>query len=100
MDRVSNKLFHKRNTMQKIITLSLSFLVALTMFSCSQKTNTETVRYLFWDRNFEPAVKEMKAEFEKENPNILVTIEIVPWANYWQKLEAATIGEKLPMCFG
>ncbi len=74
-------------------------LLLVGLISCEKQDKKASVRYLFWDINLQPAVTEMKAQFEAANPDIEVVVEVVPWAQYWQKLEAATIGEDLPDVF-
>lgn len=58
-----------------------------------------TLRYAFWDKNQEPAILEMIQNFENENPNIEIEIEVTPYRQYFTKLEAAATGDVLPDIF-
>jgi multiple sugar transport system substrate-binding protein len=51
-----------------------------------------TLTYAMWDQASVPAEKKVIAAFEKANPNISVKIELTPWDQYWQKLQAAATG--------
>lgn len=54
------------------------------------------LKMIFWDSNQEPGLKDMADGFMKKNPDINVTVEIVPWDEYWTKLQAAAQGGDLP----
>ena len=77
--------------MKKIMVL---FCLFFGVISCGKGGDSEKVkvRYAFWDQNYVPAFEEMKKEFELLNPDIIVESEIVPWAQYWAKLEAGATG--------
>lgn len=63
------------------------------------KNEKATITYAIWDTNQESGMKKMASEFEKENPNIKVNVEVTPWDQYWTKLDAAATGESLPDVF-
>ena len=46
-----------------------------------------------------PAMKQIIAEFEKENPNITVNVQVTPWDSYWTKLQTAATGGSAPDVF-
>ncbi len=46
----------------------------------------ETVTFRLWDDVAAPAYEESFAEFENQNPDINVEIELVPWGDYWDQL--------------
>lgn len=71
----------------------------MSAFACTQQNKKQSVRYMFWDRNLQPAFEMMKGQFEDKHPSIEVVLEIVPYSQYWQKLEAAAIGKGMPDVF-
>lgn len=68
---------------------------ALLAAGCSPATNDDTsasgktvVTFRLWDEEVKKAYDESFAAFEKENSDIDVKIEVVPWNNYFTKLPA------------
>jgi len=57
------------------------------------------LRYMIWDQNQEPAYRQALDLFMEQNPNIKVTIEVVPWGDYWTKLKTQAAGEVMPDLF-
>lgn len=51
-----------------------------------------TIRYGIWDVNQQPAHQKMADEFTKQHPNITIQIDVVPWSDYWTKLQTAVAG--------
>lgn len=45
-----------------------------------------TVTFRLWDEQVAKAYQDSFAEFEKQNAGIKVTVEVVPWADYFTKL--------------
>ena len=60
---------------------------------------TKELTFLIWDRGQEPGMSAIAREFEKENPEIKIKVEVVGWDEYWTKLEAAATGGVLPDIF-
>lgn len=58
-----------------------------------------TLTYGLWDKQQAPVYEEIAKEFEKENPDVDVKIEITPWGQYWTKLETAATGKNAPDVF-
>jgi len=58
-----------------------------------------TLTYTIWDKNQEPVIQSIAREFEKENSNIKINVELTPWKQYWTKLETAATGEVMPDIF-
>lgn len=57
------------------------------------------LRYTIWDTNQQPAYQKIIDEFQKENPNIKVTLQVTPWGNYWDKLNTEIAGGSAPDVF-
>lgn len=57
------------------------------------------LRMIFWDSNQEPGLVQMAEGFMKHNPDCNVTVETVPWDEYWMKLQVMAQGGDLPDIF-
>ena len=60
---------------------------------------TVTISYACWDSNQGNLLRTVADEFEKENPNIKIDLQVNSWDNYWTALEAAATGGSLPDTF-
>jgi len=58
-----------------------------------------TLRFAIWDPNQKPAMDETMARFSELNPDIKVSIEVVPRADYVSKLETSIVGRNAPDVF-
>jgi multiple sugar transport system substrate-binding protein len=58
-----------------------------------------TLSMMYWDQVQKPVIDKMIDDFEKDNPNIKVDATIVPWAQYWEKLQTTTVGNNAPDVF-
>ena len=58
-----------------------------------------TLQLIYWDNVQKPVIDAAIAEFEVENPNVKVESSIVPWGQYWQKLQATTVAGTAPDVF-
>ncbi len=54
------------------------------------------LKMIFWDSNQEIGLKAMADGFMKQNSDIKVTVETIPWGEYWTKLQAAAQGGDMP----
>ncbi|MBV6691510.1 ABC transporter substrate-binding protein [Serratia quinivorans] len=73
--------------------------VALLLPTMLYAADKITLRYAVWDRNQLPAEQEIAKRFEKENPNIKISIELTPSAQYFVKLDSAAAGGVAPDIF-
>lgn len=73
--------------------------VALLLPTMLYAADQITLRYAVWDRNQLPAEQEIAKRFEKENPNIKISIELTPSAQYFVKLDSAAAGGVAPDIF-
>jgi multiple sugar transport system substrate-binding protein len=87
------------------IALGLAAMMILTgLAACggsgSASSNGEVnLTYALWDQYEEVGYKQSIAEFMKQHPNIHVTIEQTPWAQYWQKLNTELVAGNAPDVF-
>ena len=58
-----------------------------------------TISYACWDSNQAKLIQELANEFETDNPNIKIDIQVNGWSDYWTALEAAGAGGSLPDTF-
>lgn len=77
------------------------FLVCSAIFAgCSMENSAkhETVQltYVIWDKNQKPGMDAIAEAFHEENPDIVVDVQVVPWGQYWTKLEANAASNTMP----
>jgi multiple sugar transport system substrate-binding protein len=58
----------------------------------SSASETVNLSYAMWDSSQLPATEQLISAFEAKNPNITITPEVVPWDQYWNKLQTAVAG--------
>jgi multiple sugar transport system substrate-binding protein len=58
-----------------------------------------TIKYAFWDANQKPAIDKQIAAFEAIHSNIKVDTEVLPWTDYWTKLQTGLAGGAAPDVF-
>ncbi|MFV0520246.1 MAG: ABC transporter substrate-binding protein [Lachnospirales bacterium] len=102
-----------KNT-KKIFALSMGVLLLTT--ACSSGTgstddtsegSTDTtssdeqvkLTYALWDAKQAPIYEELIKQFEAENPNVTVEMQITSWKDYWTKLETSINGGNTPDIF-
>src|SRR5699024_4100454 len=61
----------------------------------SESVEEVTIDIAIWDSNQEPVLREILDNFEAENEDIKVQIQLTPFGQYWTKLEAAATGGDL-----
>jgi multiple sugar transport system substrate-binding protein len=71
---------------------------ALTLAGHPSSTKT-TVTVRLWDDQVAKAYDASFAAFEKKNPDIDVTITVIPWADYWAKLRTDVAGKNVDDVF-
>jgi multiple sugar transport system substrate-binding protein len=69
-----------------------SFLVSCSKSEAGAGGKVTNIRYFTWVAEQEPANRMTIAEFEKENPNIKVDLQTLPWNQYWQKMQTEIAG--------
>lgn len=58
-----------------------------------------SITYGVWDQNQVPAIEENIAAFNEVYPDIDVTVNVTPFAEYWTKLQTQASSETLPDLF-
>lgn len=94
-----------RNKVGIIVLLGLLSLVLVAAVGCGKKEGGSSkggkteISYGLWDKSQAPVFEELAKEFEKDNPDLKIKVEITPWAQYWTKLETAITGKNAPDVF-
>ena len=60
---------------------------------------TASITYGVWDQNQVPAIEENIAAFNEIYPDIDVTVNVTPFAEYWTKLQTQASSDTLPDLF-
>lgn len=60
------------------------------------KSGKTELKMIFWDSNQEPGLKQMAEGYMKTHDDVNVTVETVPWDEYWTKLQASAQGGNMP----
>jgi len=100
---------------KSIVFILMLALMALTISACGSANGSDEsaqgdsssqaggkqaeLRYVIWDTNQQPAYQKIIDEFQKENPGIKVNLQVIPWGNYWDKLNTEIAGGNAPDVF-
>ncbi len=82
-----------------MIVIVLAGLAACGGTAASQQGGKVNLTYALWDPNEQVGYQKSINEFEQQHPNIHVTIEQIPWGQYWQKLDAEFAAGDAPDVF-
>lgn len=92
-----------RKKLYSMILIMLScFLIVLTGCGSSSQSDSGgkvTLNYMIWDKVQAVTYKKIAKDFEKKNPNIKINFTIVPFAQYWTKLQTSLTGNSGPDVF-
>lgn len=94
---------------KKIISLVTVLCLSLSIVGCSSSNknhkkengNSEKkqLRFAIWDLEQKPGFEEIATEFNRENSDIEVVIEVTPYKNYFTTLDTAAQADNLPDIF-
>ena len=82
--------------------MAIAALGLMGLTACSTGASSDekvTLTYGIWDKNQEPAMQQIITDFEKQNPNISVDIQLTANADYWTKLQTAATAGTAPDVF-
>jgi multiple sugar transport system substrate-binding protein len=60
---------------------------------------TVELRYALWDGNQKPAMEAAIAAFQKQNPQIKVSVELTEWNDYWNRITTGVAAGTTPDVF-
>jgi multiple sugar transport system substrate-binding protein len=78
-----------------VFLIGLVFFAGFVLASCNRSggsSKVTNIRYFTWVEEQEVANRMTIAEFEKENPDVKVDLQILPWDQYWQKMQTEIAG--------
>ncbi|SIP87609.1 carbohydrate ABC transporter substrate-binding protein, CUT1 family [Alkalispirochaeta americana] len=74
--------------------------LAFSIMSCNSGDDRPvTLQIMYWDNVQKPVIDAAIAEFQEIHPAIRVTSTIVPWGQYWQRLQTTMVGGTAPDVF-
>ncbi|WP_321300843.1 sugar ABC transporter substrate-binding protein [uncultured Sphaerochaeta sp.] len=82
----------KKDWKRLIVACLLFALVGTAVFAAGEaekQVEQKTINFWYWDQNGEEVYQQMIAEFEADNPSVSVKMSIIPWSDYWTKLQMA-----------
>ncbi|MGN6744381.1 MAG: ABC transporter substrate-binding protein [Amnibacterium sp.] len=96
----------RRGRKAAVAALAAAAGISLALTGCSGGSGSSgdpnakaTVTYGVWDVGQAVVMKQLAAEFHKQNPNITVQVQVTPWDSYWTKLKTAATGGSAPDVF-
>ncbi|MEN0023094.1 MAG: sugar ABC transporter substrate-binding protein [Microbacterium sp.] len=88
-----------RTSRRALGALAAATAAVVSLTACSSSTGggessggDVTLSYAIWDENQKPAMEEIAAAFEEENPNVSIDIQVTPYKEYFTKLQTAATG--------
>lgn len=77
--------------LKKTLSVLLTTLLLLPLFltGAVAEEGPAELNFWYWDTNMDECYTEMFDAFMAENPNITVKMTLIPWADYWTKLQTA-----------
>ena len=84
-----------------LLTVSM-FVLTFYISGCGKtenKSGKAVLRMSYWDENQKTSIENLVKTFEKNHPDIKVKPELIPWNQYWIKLDAAASAHKAPDVF-
>ncbi|MGL5718796.1 MAG: ABC transporter substrate-binding protein [Paraclostridium sp.] len=92
------KKFMKKSVMAT--TLALTMLATTACGSTGGGADDKIeLRYSIWDNTHKEAIETLISDYEKENPNVDISLEIISNGDYWTKMETAATGGSAPDIF-
>lgn len=77
---------------KSVIGMLFCLMAVFAFGSVAYAQDTVTLTYALWDNNQLPAHQQIIDAFEADHPNIKIEPQVVPWGNYWDKLQTAVGG--------
>lgn len=94
-----------------VVLLSFSLLIGCSSkepSGGSQKADTNKIvddgkevklRFAIWDKNQLPGMEAVAKAYKEDHSNVSISVEVIPWDEYWTKLEAGAVGNSMPDVF-
>lgn len=84
--------------MKKALCIAMALMMTGSLAACTESGAADPdsgsgkkkkITFAIWDEVQKPVFDEIVANFEEENPDIDVELQLTPWSQYWTKLDAA-----------
>ena len=66
--------------------VALMFMLTFTGYGSSKNV---VLNFYYWDENQKPAMDQIIKDFEKKNPGIAIKSTVIPWDQYWMKIQTS-----------
>lgn len=75
--------------MKKLLSLVLCLLLVLGFAATAMAEDSGKITFYFWDEAQKPAMEDVIKGFNEIYPDIEVEMTVIPWAQYWTKLQTS-----------
>lgn len=85
----------------RLIAVSIVLLVVMTIAPALAvaEAPSGTISFYYWDENQKPGMDAVVEMYEAANPGVKVETTIIPWAQYWTKLQTSLPSDNGPDVF-
>jgi multiple sugar transport system substrate-binding protein len=93
---------NKKIRIYSILLIAFMFTLPFFISGCGKTKHKSGMAYLkmsYWDENQKTSIENLVKTFEKNHPDIKVKPELIPWNQYWIKLDAAASAHEAPDVF-
>lgn len=84
--------------MKKLLSLVLCLLLVLGFAATAMAEDSGKITFYFWDEAQKPAMQDVVKGFNEIYPDIEVEITVIPWGQYWTKLQTSLGTANGPDC--
>lgn len=86
--------------MKKLLSFALTLCLLLTLITpLALAEEKAELTFLIWDKNQQAGMQAIIDAYTAKNPNVSINLQVIPWSEYWTKLQAAAEGGALPDIF-
>ena len=78
---------------------ALAALMAASLAGCAADDGTVDLTFQIWDVAQRDGMQAMCDAYTAQHPDVHIEVQVINWDEYWTKLEAATMSNKMPDIF-
>ena len=78
---------------------ALAALMAASLAGCAADDGTVNLTFQIWDVAQRDGMQAMCDAYTAQHPDVHIEVQVINWDEYWTKLEAATMSNKMPDIF-
>ena len=82
-----------------VAALLTAALLMVPLAGCGSSDGKTHLTFQIWDTNQRKGMEDMCAAYTAQHPDVVIDVQVVSWAEYWTKLEAAAESNTLPDIF-